>query len=151
MKLFQSYLQKGFVKKQKPGFRQVEKQITRARKDLNTFDLVEKGDPEWAATMAYQAMLRAGRALMFAYGFLPADGRQHKTVVELTGKLLDKNSKTMVEHFERLRRKRNTFFYDANGAFSQSETRKALTVARNLLKSVEKKIQENNPQIAFKL
>jgi len=31
----------------------------------------------------YQSMLRAGRALLLADGVLPADGRQHKTVVEL--------------------------------------------------------------------
>jgi len=39
---WQSYLNKGLVKKQKPDFRQIEKQLTRAEKDLCTFNIVIK-------------------------------------------------------------------------------------------------------------
>lgn len=85
---WQSYLKKGFLKKQKADFRQIDMQIVRARKDLATFYLVLDKDPEWACAIAYQAMLRLGRALIYSYDFLPADGRQHKTVVEVTGKIL---------------------------------------------------------------
>ncbi len=41
-----------------------------------TAEHVSDKDPQWAATIAYHSMLRAGRALLFANGVLPADGRQ---------------------------------------------------------------------------
>ena len=50
------YLKKGLVKEQRPNFDQIEQQINRAEKDLKTFGLVLSSDPEWACTIAYQAM-----------------------------------------------------------------------------------------------
>ena len=85
---FDKYIKRGLLKEQRVDFRQIARQIARAERDLVTVELVMEKDPEWAATMAYQAMLRSGRALLFAHGYLPADGRQHKTVVELTAHLL---------------------------------------------------------------
>ena len=61
-----AYLKKGLLKRQNVNFKQVEKQIIRAKKDLETAQLVLAPDPEWGATIAYQAMLRAGRALLFS-------------------------------------------------------------------------------------
>ncbi len=43
-----------------------------------------------AYTFAYLAILRSGRALMILKGLRPADGRQHKTVVEVAGHFLGK-------------------------------------------------------------
>lgn len=74
------YLNKGLIKEQKSNFKQLGKQIIRAEKDLSTFSLVIDADPEWASTIAYQAMLRAGRALLYSFGFLPADGQPYKLV-----------------------------------------------------------------------
>jgi hypothetical protein len=63
---FNEYLNSGFIKKQNPNFFQIQKQIKRAEKDLKTFNLVIDEDPEWASAIAYTAMLRAGRALLFS-------------------------------------------------------------------------------------
>ena len=59
---FEAYLKKGRLKKQPADFKQIEKQIIRAKKDLKTAKVVLETDAEWAAAIAYQAMLRAGRA-----------------------------------------------------------------------------------------
>ena len=88
---FEGYLSKGRLKRQRINFRQIEKQLSRATKDLGTARLLLGKDPEWAATIAYHAMLRAGRSLLFSKGYLPADGGQHQTVVELTHSLLGKD------------------------------------------------------------
>ena len=61
MKDWGEYLKKGLVKAQRPNFGQIEQQIGRAQKDLETFGVVLHSDPEWASTIAYQAMLRLGR------------------------------------------------------------------------------------------
>lgn len=109
---FEAYLKKGLLKQQRINFKQIEKQIIRAKKDLETAQGILDNDPEWGATIAYHAMLRAGRALLFSKGYLPADGGQHKTVVELTHELLGKGYSLLVEKFEKLRRRRNVFFYE---------------------------------------
>ena len=49
---------------------------------------------------------------MFSFGYLPADGQQHKTVIEITGGLLGKEYGLVVKYFDRMRRSRNAFFYD---------------------------------------
>lgn len=102
---FDAYLKKGLLKQQRVNFDQIEKQIIRAKKDLRTAQRVLDDDPEWGATIAYHAMLRAGRSLLFSKGYLPADGGQHKTVVELTHELLGKDYTILVEKFEKMRRR----------------------------------------------
>ncbi len=149
MKDWAEYLKKGLVKKQRPSFDQIEQQIVRAEKDLKTFGLVLDSDPEWACTIAYQAMLRVGRALMFSYGYLPADGQQHKTVVEITGKLLGKNFDLLIQYFDRMRRNRNVFFYDSLDTNNKAQAKKARETAVELLKVVKTTIRKQNPQRDF--
>ena len=150
MKIWGEYLKEGLVKAQNPVFDQIDQQIGRAQKDLKTFGVVLDSDPEWASTIAYQAMLRLGRALIFSYGYLPADGQQHKTVVEVTGRILGKDFDLLVQYFERMRRSRNTFFYDSLDTNSEAQARKAYETAKVLLEAVKAKIRKNNPQFDFK-
>jgi len=147
--LFETHLRRGKVKKQTPNFCQIRQHLVRARRDLKTYEVVVSEDQEWAATIVYQAMLRAGRALVFAHGYLPADGAQHRTVVELTGALLGSDFSGLVGQFERLRRKRNMFFYDAGEAFSQSEASRSLNIAKKLIGAIECKVAELDPQKSF--
>jgi uncharacterized protein (UPF0332 family) len=146
MKQFKAYIAKGLLKTQTPNFEQINRQLQRAARDLGTAKHLLAEDPQWAATIAYQSMLRAGRALLFANGVLPADGRQHKTVVELTGDILGAHYEVLVQQFERLRRKRNVFFYDSEESITGTETQTALETARELLTAIEKKIAHADPQ-----
>ena len=146
---FESYLKKGLLKHQKANFRQIEKQVARAKKDLETARDVLQKDPEWGATIAYHAMLRAGRAYVFSKGYLPADGAQHKTVVELTGKLLGKEYSLLVEKFEKMRRRRNIFFYESDPFGTMTQAENAVKAASELVHVIEKTIQKENPQLHF--
>ena len=146
---FESYLKKGRLKQQRVNLRQIEKQLSRATKDLETARLLLAKDPEWAATIAYQAMLRAGRSVLFAHGYLPADGAQHRTVVELTGKTLNPKFANLVRQFEKLRKKRNLFFYDSEETGNMGEAGSALEVAGELLDKVKIYIEGLNPQVKF--
>ncbi len=144
------YLVKGLVKEQRPNFDQIEQQVIRAQKDLKTFGLVLSSDPEWACTIAYQAMLRMGRALMFSYGYLPTDGQQHRTVVEITGKLLGEKFDLLIQYFDRMRRNRNVFFYDSLDTNNEAQAKKSFEIAGELLKVVKDMIRKRNPQSDFK-
>jgi uncharacterized protein (UPF0332 family) len=143
---FNIYVQKGLLKKQTANFNQIHTQLNRAVKDLSTFLLVLESDPEWAATIAYQAMLRAGRALLFAHGYLPADGQQHKTVVEITGLILGQEYNSVTMQFEKFRKKRNIFFYDSYDSANIGEARKALETARKLITAIKDLVSSLDPQ-----
>jgi uncharacterized protein (UPF0332 family) len=148
---FESYLKKGFLKRQSVNFKQIERQIIRAKMDLETARLVLRKDPEWGATIAYQAMLRAGRALIFSKGYLPADGAQHRTVVELTHSILGKGYSTLVDKFEKMRRNRNQFFYESDPFGTLTEAENSLKAASQLIPLIQKLIRKDNPQLHFEL
>lgn len=146
---FEDYLKKRLLKTQRVNFKQIEKQIIQAKKDLKTSESLLSQDPEWAGTIAYQAMLRAGRALLFSKGYLPSDGAQHRTVVELTEKILGKEYSLLVQKFERLRRSRNVFFYDAEPFGTKTEAENSLKAATQLIQTIEAFILKENPQLHF--
>lgn len=148
-KLIESYLTKGLLKKQMPNLRTVEKLILRARKDIKTARATLTIDEGIAYAVAYLAMLRAGRAVMLLKGFRPADGFQHKTVVEFISSLLGKEFSTIVAHFDNMRRKRNIFTYDISIAISKREAENALATAVEFVGLLEQFIKKNNPQMKF--
>ena len=149
-KFVEEYLNKGLLRKQKANFNTIEKLILRAHKDLKTAKANLTIDEGIAYTVAYLAMLHAGRALMLLKGFRPADGYQHKTVVDLIGYLLGKEFKTLIEYFDRMRRKRNIFTYEVSISISKSEANKALNTAKTFVDLIKKHIKKENPQMEFK-
>jgi uncharacterized protein (UPF0332 family) len=108
-KFLEESLSKGLLRKQKADIRAVEKLILRAHKDLKTAKANLDIDEGIAYTVAYLAMLHAARAFILLKGFRPADGYQHKTVVEFMSHFLGREFKVIVEQFDRMRRKRNIF------------------------------------------
>ena len=55
--------------------------------------------------------------------------------------------KTIVNHFDRMCRKRNIFMYDIEISISGSEASTALETAVEFVDLIEKKIKEEQPQI----
>jgi len=86
---------------------------------------------------------------MFSFGYLPADGQQHKTVIEITGGLLGKEYSLVVKYFDRMRRNRNAFFYDSLDTGGQAQAKKSFETGEKLLRAVKAKIAEQNPQIGL--
>ena len=144
---FEAYLRRGLLKRQKANFRQIERQLVRAHKDLETSRSILGKDPEWAATIAYQSMMRAGRAIIFSRGYLPIDGAQHRSVVELTVQILGKSFSLLTEKFEKMRRKRDLFFYESDPFGTRTDAENSLKAASELIKAVSEKIQRANPQM----
>jgi hypothetical protein len=148
---FDDYLKRGLLKKCEPDFRQISQQLCRAIRDMRTFKLVIKEDPEWAATIAYQSMLRVGRAILFSYGYLPADGQQHKTVVEITSGILGKKYEVITRQFDRFRKKRNVFFYESRETGNTSEAMQAADIAMKLVNAAKENAVSRNIQLNLKI
>jgi len=81
---YEKLLKDHLIKKQNPDLRQIKTQLKRARKDLLTAEAVVTIDLTWSFAIAYHAMMRAGRALMFSQGYLPTTKSSHKTIMEFT-------------------------------------------------------------------
>lgn len=123
--------------------------INRAEKDLETSKYVSKTDEGISYTIAYLAMLHAGRALMLSSGFRPAGEHQHKTVVEFTGACLGKEYEVAVRIFDVMRKKRNIFTYEIDISISNTEVKTAIENAGKFIVIIKKAIKEQNPQKTF--
>ncbi len=149
-KFLEESLSKGLLRKQKADIRAVEKLILRAHKDLKTAKANLDIDEGIAYTVAYLGMLHAARAFILLKGFRPADGYQHKTVVEFMSHFLGREFKVIVEQFDRMRRKRNIFTYEIDISISKSEASNALDKAKRFVDLIMGIIQKQNTQMDFK-
>lgn len=106
-------------------------------------------DEEWAYTIAYHSMLRAGRALMFSLGYRPKGKDQHKTVVEFCTAALGESYKTLTTRFNRMRVKRHDFIYEPERPIPRTEAVKSLESAEQFIKEIAGRVR--NPDLQDKL
>lgn len=150
-KFMEESLSEGLLRTQESDLRAVEKLISRAYKDLKAAKANLDIDEGIAYTVAYLAMLHAARAFILLKGFRPADGYQHKTVVEFVSYFLGTEFKVITEQFDRMRRKRNIFTYEIDISISKSEAINALSTAAKFVDLIKEIIRKENPQMEFKL
>jgi uncharacterized protein (UPF0332 family) len=104
-KLIKKLEKSGKIRKQKAGFVQIEALLKEAVLDLEEAKRIVNLAERATYLLAYNAMLKAGRALMLFQGYVPDDGPQHKTVVEMTSAILGDPYRELTEKFETMRRK----------------------------------------------
>lgn len=136
----------GLIEKVSYNDKQIVSNIRRAGKDLITAKATIEIDEEWAYTIAYHAMLRAGRALMFFIGYRPKGKNQHKTVVDFCEETLGEDFRNLTERFNRMRIKRHDFIYEPERPIPRTEVTKSLESAGKFVKEIMDKIQKANPQ-----
>ena len=95
-------------------------------------------------------MLHAARAFILLKGFRPAEGYQHKTVVEFMSYFWGKEFKVITDQFDRMRRKRNIFTYEIDISISKSEASNTLDTAKRFVDLIKATIQKENPQMELK-
>jgi uncharacterized protein (UPF0332 family) len=144
------YSKKGLIKPQKTNIKMIENLISRSYKEIKIAEANIKIDEGTAFTVAYTAMLHAGRSLMFLRGFRPSDGYQHKTVVDFASMLLGEKYEVLVQRFDKMRRKRNIFTYEVSITISEQEVKNALKSASQFVKTIKDLIEKENPQYKFK-
>ena len=71
---------------------------------MKTAEANLKIDLTWSFAIAYHAMIRAGRALMYSKGYLPTAKHSHKTIVEFTRLTLGDEYHSLVGKFNRFTR-----------------------------------------------
>ncbi len=146
-KLIDRLLVEGKLRRLKAGASQVEGLLRQAMLDLSearkTSGIAERA----TYILAYMAMLKAGRALLLLHGFAPADGAQHRSVVEVTAAMMGPKYVEVTMQFERMRRKRNDMTYEAGALLSNSESQGAIDDAVLLVRSILEMAKSKDPQL----
>lgn len=140
----------GKLRKQKAGIVQVEALLKEAILDLSEAKKIVHLATRATYLLAYIAMLKAGRALLLLKGYVPDDGAQHKTVVDVTSVILGERYRDLTAQFETMRRKRNELTYEAGALLSKSESERAFLDAIALLKKILSEVKSQNPQLELK-
>ena len=145
---YEELVRKGLIKRFKASPSQVKNRIELAKRDIKAARSIMANDRDWAFSIAYNAILQATRALMFAKGFRPGTGEgQHKIAVQFAEITLGEKFQDEIYIFDKMRSKRHRVIYDVSGIVSQNEARQAFGFAVKFVKTVENFVSiESDPE-----
>jgi uncharacterized protein (UPF0332 family) len=142
----------GIVEERTADIAEVIALVTRAERDLATSRVLSDKDEEWAFATAYQAMARSGKALIFSEGLRPKGVRgrdAQKTLVTAAGVILGAQYKSLINKFDRMRRKYQSFVEDADRIISRYEAGQAIKDAEEFIALVNGRIREKYSQMSL--
>jgi len=144
---YEELVKKGLLRKEKIGFNQIGKVLDKAIRNIKSAKILLKdSDEEGSFQLAYQAMLLAGRALVFSYGLRPRAVGSHKIVVDFAEKVLGKEYKILTYKFNKMRKKRHYLIYGIELTVSETEVENAIQTAQDFIEKIKEIIQRKNPQ-----
>ena len=148
MKIFQELIDSGSIKEEKIDFVLMKKVLAKSRRSIRSSKLIlNDGDSEGSYELAYEAMLLAGRALVFSFNYRPRATGSHKIVADFVKKVLNDNEDVKLAFkFDKMRKNRHYLIYGAGLAISEIEAKNAISSANSLLEKIEIIIEEKNPQ-----
>jgi HEPN domain-containing protein len=123
--------------------------IERARRDLATAQATLSGDREWAYLIAYQGMARVARALVMAEGLRPRGRDPQRTMVQVVGGILGEAERSLVNGFDRMRRKSHVLLEEPGTLVSRYEAEGALREAQRFVQLAVVVARARNPQLAL--
>lgn len=139
---YDELLKSGRIKKQEISIDEVKRALSHAEKDLRTARMVMAGDWDWGFAIAYNAVLQASRAFMFAHGYRPASHEGHKNTFAFMRVAMGKQYEDLITYFDRVRNKRNQAMYDVAGMISETEAKNLFKMAVDFVALVKKILEE---------
>jgi uncharacterized protein (UPF0332 family) len=118
------------IRKQDVSIEDVIISIDKAKADLVTASQIIQNSNSWAFAIAYNAILQAARAYLFANGYRPASHESHKNVFLFLHAVMPEEHHSLVSYLDRMRRKRNESVYDVSDLITRTD-------AETLLKRAE--------------
>jgi uncharacterized protein (UPF0332 family) len=119
-----------------------------AKRDLKAAQRNLDDDPDWAYSMAYNALLQASRAVILTEGYRPRGPDQHATVVAFIREKFQEINPTLTDFFDQMRRKRHRLIYETVGLVSRSETQQVIKQTNGYLEILRKLI-EHQPDLGL--
>jgi len=116
--------------------------LRHARSDIETAKtLIEHKKYDWSLAISYNAMLVAGRALMFSKGYRPSTTEGHIAVVKFLQATSDiEASERMSMAMNGMRKKRHRVVYEETDTVSEEEARQAIRWGEEFLGRVTEAI-----------
>jgi uncharacterized protein (UPF0332 family) len=118
---YESLIKQGRIKPYKARPEEIQQLLKVASRDLAAAARNLEDAPDWAYTMAYNAILQTSRGLMLSEGYRPRGSDQHATVVEFTQEKLGSAFAEQVLLFDQMRRKRHRVICEVAGLISKRE------------------------------
>jgi uncharacterized protein (UPF0332 family) len=146
---YESLREKGLVEDIKPNFAVVNALIARSLTDLATARANASIDRDWAYAIAYQGMLRSARAMIMAEGLRPRGRDQQRTVVQLAGAILGGDVRSLLNAFDRMRRRSQTILEETGQPISRYEVEGAIKDAQKFIERTVDFTRTKNPQLAL--
>lgn len=130
------------IRRIKPDKSLAQNSIKRARRDIDTARaLISSGRLDWSLAVSYNAMLAAGRALMFDRGFRPSGTEGHWAVVQFLSVVTGtQTSERLVLAMNGLRKKRHRIVYEEMDIVSFDEAEQAVKWAEEFVDTIAKSI-----------
>ena len=127
------------VEKVAPDKKAADKSFKLSERDIKTAkSMLDAENYDWAAVIAYNAMLQAGRALMHLKGYRPYSEHKHVTVIEFVHELFGKEiSDKMINIFDRMRKKRHRIVYEEAGIVTQDEAEQSIKWAEEFVQTAK--------------
>lgn len=106
-----------------------------AKKDLESAKhSLAAEDYDWALSIAYNAVLRAARGLMFHLGYRPTGKEHHKNVFEFLRKTNFEIE--LINYFDGIRKKRNNFVYGIVEGTSERDAKEVISKAEEFVHKI---------------
>jgi uncharacterized protein (UPF0332 family) len=134
-------LRSGRIRRERISPAEVREALTLADRDLRVARKLIGEDLDWGFTVAYSAVLQAGRAFMFAKGYRPATAEGHKNTFAFLAAALGPEQEDLVGYFDRMRNKRNQAVYGMAGRIAETEARNLLAKATEFVRLVTRLVK----------
>lgn len=145
MRTIKEFIDRGLIKKDDAiDHAQLLSVIKKSRRSIKSAKLLIEDDQENSYQLAYEAMLLAGRALVFSFGFRPRAAGSHKIVVDFSKKVLGKEIATLVFKFNKMRKRRHYLVYGTGLYISEVDSRNAISSAVKFLRHIIRFIKNKN-------
>jgi uncharacterized protein (UPF0332 family) len=139
---FDELLRAGRIRRETVSAAEVRQALDRADRDLKTARKIMAADADWGFAVAYNAVLQAARAFMFARGFRPASAEGHKNTFAFVQLALGKEHAELMTYFDRMRNKRNQAIYGMAGLITETEARNLLVKATEFVRLIRAMLRE---------
>lgn len=137
---YDDLLQSGRIRKQKVSKAEIRQALERAERDLKAARMIVAADWDWGFAVAYNAVLQASRAYMFALSYRPASTEGHKNTFAFMRLAMGKDYEELISYFDRMRNKRNQAIYDVAGLITETEARNLFAKATEFVKLIRGKL-----------
>ncbi len=136
---------KGRLARYDPDRDEIQYLLEIVDRDLNTCRSPEL-DPDWRFAMAYNAALQVANAALESSGFRVKPPGGHHTAIRTLVLTLG-TDKSIVNRFDKLRKKRNLGLYDRPGLISDREIEEMITIAGLLRTALLKWLSDSHPDL----